>query len=128
MRRKKACIFDDTHTHIYYTDGHKRSSTIAGLEQWNGTVEWNDLSKILLKMYQNFNTKPKTLKPLPNSAQYGPNSAQYSPNSAQYGPNSAQYSPNSAQYSPNSAQYGPNGAHYYSGEYYTPLGEYLGAV
>ena len=85
------------------------SSTIAGLEQWNGTVEWNDLSKILLKMYQNFNTKPKTLKPF-NSAQYGPNSAQYSPNSAQYGPNSAQYSPNSA-------QYGPNGAHYYSGEY-----------
>ena len=84
-----------------------RSSTIAGLEQWNGTVEWNDLSKILLKMYQNFNTKPKTLKPSPNSAQYGPNSAQYGPNSAQYSPNSAQYGPNSAQYSPNSAQYGP---------------------
>ena len=36
-------------------------------------------------------TKPKTLKPSPNSAQYGPNGAQYSPNSAQYGPNSAQY-------------------------------------
>ena len=72
--------------------------------EWNGTaewnMEWNDLSKILLKMYQNFNTKPKTLKPSPNSAQYGPNSAQYSPNSAQYGPNSAQYSPNSAQYGP----------------------------
>ena len=32
------------------------------------------------------NTKPKTLKPSPNGAQYGPNGAQYSPNSAQYGP------------------------------------------
>ena len=62
-------------------------STIAGLEQWNGTVEWNDLSKFLLKMYQNFNTL------------------------------NAQYGPNSAQYGPNSAQYKPNGAHYYSGEY-----------
>ena len=38
-----------------------------------------------------YTTKPKTLKPSPNGAQYGPNGAQYSPNSAQYGPNSAQY-------------------------------------
>ena len=32
-------------------------------------------------------TKPKTLKPSPNGAQYSPNSAQYSANSAQYSPN-----------------------------------------
>ena len=35
-------------------------------------------------------TKPKTLKPSPNGAQYSANSAQYSANSAQYSPNSAQ--------------------------------------
>ena len=89
------------------------SHDLGTLQTW--TMDWTQKTTPIIT------TKPKTLKPTPNSTQYGPNGAQYSPNSAQYGPNGAQYSPNSAQYGPNGAQYSPNSAqHGPNGAQYSP--------
>ena len=49
---------------------------------WTGGLDY----KTGNRAHNYYTTKPKTIKPSLNSAQYGPNGAQYSPNSAQYGP------------------------------------------